>query len=239
MKYKSNFLTNQNQLSQIKEWLNEEDENTGEGFLCNWNAIFRAFNEKRLITLIENDLAIGFIVFEKHELVIEIVIAEIKPSHRKKGLGRLLIENVFEKFKKEGILVAELSCSPASTERIWKKLGFLKFPESSKWNGETLMFKPLIENFNPIISENSKDDNNIYSNCNIILKDSFGEIANWEIMFKENSRELIKPIIYPAFYKWKIIWKENGKIIFEDEIDRMSNKISFKNFIIITELQIE
>jgi predicted GNAT family acetyltransferase len=233
MNYKLNFSPNQNHQSQIREWLIEENENSGEGFLCNWSVISKAFNENRVITFTEKDFPIGFLVYRKSELILNIVIAEIKPSHRRKGIGKLLINETFEKFKNKGILVSELSCSPASSERIWLKLGFINFPESNRWNGEILMYKPLIENLEPDISRKLKTKNSI-----MILTEYSEFVAKWELKFKNNSRKLLKPIIFPVHYRWKLNWIENEVTIFNNEIDRMINKVRDENFIIITELKI-
>lgn len=177
MNFKTTFLPSQEHLAHIKEWLIKVNENTGGGFLCNWDVIVKAFNEKRLIALTENDFAIGFLIYQKSELILNIVIAEIRPSHRRTGLGKLLLNESFEKFRNQGIMVSELFCSPASSEIIWLKLGFTNFPDSTQWNGKILMFKPLVDNIKPAISSKSKTDKVMLWNCRINLADRIKPIA--------------------------------------------------------------
>ncbi|MFT6948722.1 MAG: hypothetical protein ACJARP_003156 [Vicingaceae bacterium] len=112
-------------LSEIKSWLKEERESTGEGFFCNWGVIERAFqNELVLIGLME-DKPIGFIVyyFSVPKLIYHII--EIKPSHRKKRFGKLLFLESIVHFKKKGVKKVEVDSINEESYQFCHNLGFI------------------------------------------------------------------------------------------------------------------
>lgn len=112
-------------LSEIKLWLKEERESTGGGFFCNWGVIERAFqNELVLMGLVEGK-PIGFIVyyFSAPKLVFDII--EIKPSHRKKGFGKLLFLESLSYFKKQGAKKVEVDSINEESHQFCKRLGFI------------------------------------------------------------------------------------------------------------------
>ena len=103
MNFKINFNPTKKHLSQIEIWLIDEKNKTGNGFYNNWNIISEAFSRNELVVLIEKDIdiAVGFLVFEINEVIIEIVIMELNSKYRNKGLARRLVEDIFSKFKKK------------------------------------------------------------------------------------------------------------------------------------------
>src|SRR5690606_33574706 len=55
----------------------------------------------------------------------------------------------------------------------------------------------------------------------------------WNITFKENSRELIKPIIHPAHYDWQLSWKTETETKFVAKVKGYnSDRIEFGSFIV-------
>ncbi len=155
---KFNLHPNEKHLAYIEKWLIEEWSETKQGFYSNWNMISNAYTEKRLSIITENDNAIGFMVYRIYDLTSVIDIAEIKPSERKKGFAKKMIDGTFEFFKSKGILVIQLFCSPENSEPFWKKVGFLNFPEFPH-NSQIKMYKPLIQTLKLInLSEFENDD---------------------------------------------------------------------------------
>ncbi len=197
-------------LAEIKEWLLDEDNNTGEGFFCDWRIIENSFHKNKLIVLTENNLSIGFLNFEISDRVVDIVIAEIKPEKRGLGNGKILIEKSIQWFKQKGVFVLELYCSPISSEIIWKKLGFKNFPNGIIKSSSIYLYQ-IIVNTAKLYSDND--------NIEVIemwgFEDYRDEVeANWkwEVIRKNKSNELLNPIIYPCAGEWSVSHRKGSKI---------------------------
>lgn len=138
-------------LSQILIWLHDEYLKNLNGFYGNYDVISDAFENKNLICILENNEAIGFLVYKKIEKTAHISIANIKYEHKKNGLGKKLLTYFESKLVKKGIKVIDLKCSPPSSKRIWKKLGFKELKEVenhrffSSSNSSPYLYKILIE----------------------------------------------------------------------------------------------
>lgn len=219
-------------LSNIEDWLIEEWNNSKNGFYSNWTMITNAFADNRLSIISEKNFAIGFVVYRINNLIATIDIAEVKPSHRNKGIGEEMISKKLENFKSLGILVTQLFCSPEKSESFWKKANFYNFPKirnlSKDW-----MYKSLVPTINNSKKINSDETIELWNE----EPHEAGKLNPkwiWNLNFKSNSRELIKPIIFPVFHDWQICWKKGGKIV---EIDKVkyyrNNGILFGNFIVI------
>jgi hypothetical protein len=69
---------------EIKSWLIEEYDKTGEGFYCNWRVIQSSFNDKELVTINFNKRPIGFACWSIAKKIAVIEILEIEPQFRGK-----------------------------------------------------------------------------------------------------------------------------------------------------------
>jgi len=235
MNYETNFKPTEKHLSQIEKWLIDELNKTGIGFYNNWNIIAKAFDKNELVVLTENDSAIGFLVYNIYEIITKIDIAELNPDYRNKGLGRKLVEDTLSEFKKNGMMVCELFCSPENSEPIWKNLGFQNFPDFP-YNSKIRMFKALVPSLK-ISESNEKNERIELWNMEPHLAERNNPEWTWNITFKENSRELIEPIIYPAHYDWQLSWKTETETKFENKVKRYnSDRIEFGSFIVIKTL---
>ena len=235
MNYETNFNPTEKHLSQLEKWLIDELNKTGIGFYKNWNIITKSFDKNELVVLTENDFAIGFLVYNIYEVIIEIDIAELNPNYRNKGLGRKLIEDTLSEFKKNGVMVCELFCSPENSEPIWKSLGFENFPDFPH-DSKIRMFKPLVPSLT-ISEPNEMNERIELWNMEPYLAEKNIPEWTWNITFKENSRELIKPIIHPANYDWQLSWKKGTETKFKNKVKRYnSDRIEFGNFIVIKAL---
>jgi len=237
MEYSVTFKPNKKHQEEINEWLLDEDLKTSQGFYCNWILIEEAFLQQQVAVITENDLAIGFLYFISGDRVVTIDIAEIKPKNREKGIGRLLFNCCLERFRKEGKMIVELFCKPKSSEKIWKKLGFLNSPHNYLKDNKIRMHYPLIEtNSNGLSSE---DEIIELWDFDPTYRTTENPKWVWKIERKSNSNELIKPIIHPSHYDWQICWRNQDHIFELTQVKRFKGaKIEFGNFIIITELPI-
>ncbi len=215
---KTNFNPSEEHLNNIKKWLIEEWNKTNSGFYCNWNIIKHGFARNNVIVITKNDFVIGFIVYRAYDFQAIIDITEIKPTERKKGIARRLINDTLDYFKQKGLLVCHLHCSPENSESFWKRIGFENFPDLPH-NSTINMFKPLIETLKP--TEKAESDTNI-SLWNCEPYQANGEKAkwNWDLSFVEDNETLTKPIIFPVSSDWQVELTKNGQKVISEKVKR-------------------
>lgn len=233
------FKPTNDQLAEIKKWLIEEEKRTGDGFYCNWEIIESSFAKKNLATISQDEKTIGFITWynnSNHTSRIDII--EIKPTHRSKGLGKILISKLLEKLRSKIIYAVKLECAPSYSEPIWRHLGFIDFPEHRfLWNRQNKeLYKILIPHL-----ETQKLINAV--ECIELWNDeSFGNQSlnskwKWQLVFKEGTRELVRPIIHPCHDDWRIKWTLNGATIRDDKVKYFDKQVkNFGDFLIINRM---
>lgn len=225
------------QLNQIEKWLIEEKNSTGDGFYCNWSIITSAYEEKELAIILEGKQTIGFIAWDASKFTAMIVIVEIKPTHRNRGLGKYLISKLIEQLISENVCVVKLEYSSRKSELFFRNLGFVNFPE-----GHNSRYCELYKIVVPHLEVHQDNDNDI---------DEFVELWNddfcdaqklkatwkWQLSFKDGTRELEKPIIHPCHYDWRMRWT-NGSTTIEDKKVKYfgQGEIYFGGFLIIKEM---
>jgi len=233
------FEPTRSQLSEIKNWLQRAYEEEGDGFYCNWRIIAESMKQKELVTVSIGKTTVGFLVYSLNELTATIDILEIQKKYRKRRLGRKLVQAVFEYFKVKGVCVLDLQCAPASSEKFWKKLGFIDIPESHevKANGNKELYKTIVADLRPTSSAR-----NISAEI-IELWDSEPRIAvnseanwSWQVKFNRGTRELSKPIVQPAYRDWRLKWSIDGKVLKDDKVKYFGQDIDFGKFMIIRSL---
>lgn len=234
---KLNLNPTQKHLADIENWLIEEWNKTNSGFYCNWNIIANAITENNLSVILENDYVIGFVVYRIHEFYAVIDIAEIKPSERKKGVAKKLINGTLEHFKQKGALVAKLYCSPENSEPFWKKIGFENFPELPH-DTNINMFKPLVETLQP--TEKTKSNSIIRLwNCEPYQTDYVNAKWTWELTFTTDNETLDKPIIFPTSNDWQVELIRNGEKVMSDKVKRFHVDLAhYGSFMIIQKLSL-
>lgn len=230
------------QLGEIEKWLIDEENKTGGGFYCNWKIIKSSFDDNELVTISFNDKTIGFVTWRiTTDRTARIEIAEVKPSYRKKGIGKNLIDQLIKFLKDKGIFVIDLQCAPADSELIWKHLGFVEFPdppESYKFNpgGNKKLYKILVDHLNQSSARQSDETIELWNDEPYKTNETTPPTYIWNLEFTNNTRKLSKPIIQPASYEWRIRWFKSGKTIKDEKVKRFTTEIDFNSFIIINEL---
>ncbi len=192
-------------LNEIRKWLQKEDRLSNEGFFCQMDIIENSFQKNKLIVITKDDVAIGFLTFYYSDYIVNIEIAEVKPSERKKGIGKLLLQGSFNRFIEDGVFVAQLFCAPASSEKIWKRMGFNNFPNGIIREPRIYLYKILVETTELYKQENVAElielwDSEDYGN-------EIPPMWRWEIVRQEKSNKLVKPIIHPCSDKWSVAHK--------------------------------
>ncbi len=212
-------------LSQIKTWLEDEKEESGHSFICNWGVIESSFGRNELfVATNQDDFAIAFLAWDEHtESLINLNIAVVHPAYRENGVAKFLIYKSFELFRDNGCLVAELECQPPTSEPVWRKLNFQDFPQQVQseeswrsWRKSTYLYRPLItaakvnkrQETNNLIELWDKDP---------YLAKHLPSTWSWYISFNEDY-ELTEPIIFPCDPNWRLRWTQNGETLLDKKV---------------------
>lgn len=240
--YQVSFSPTDKRVDEIEKWLIAEEKKNGGGFYYNWNNIKSSFDKKELVTISLNNKTIGFVTWRiSEENIAGIEIIEVKPTHRKKGVGKKLINELLNFLKTKNIYVVDLQCSPATSELFWKSLGFVEYPEALKdylfsQGKNKKLFMILIEHLQTSHVEVYDETIELWNEEEYRTSKDTPPKYIWNIEYKQGTRQLIKPIIHPGHYKWRLRWKAKGKTIIDHQVQRFGTKIDFHNFVIINEL---
>jgi len=235
------FHPTNEEIAQINQWLFKEDNLTGEGFYCNWNIINRHYSEGRMATISINKKNVGFVIWTEFESVARIEIIEVKPSYRKRGLGKRLVDELIIRLRENGTCVLDLQCSPATSEPIWRRLGFIDIPgtEENTNNGERFgkeLYQILIPHSESTTLVDDEDDVIQLWNKEDYQTELITPNWTWKIEFKKDEQELTKPIIHPCKSDWKIQRKYKNEIV-KNKVKYFSKEeIQFRDFLIIKKL---
>lgn len=183
------------------------------------STILQAFKNKELIVAKYDNKIVSYYAYRKKSITIFISLVETKTNFRKKGIAKKILEKLLENYKNTNFKAFYLYCSPKESQFYWKKVGFEYFPEN-KLESKIYMHK-IFGEVMPLINDNEKRPKNYieFWNKDLPRKD---ENPKWfsELIFKENTNELIKPILFFGKDKWYInIVKDN-----------LSNKLRFKDY---------
>ncbi len=89
--YQVTFSPTYKQVGEVEKWLITERQKTGDGFYCNWNIIKSSFENNELATISLNNKTIGFATWRlTSDKTARIEIAEVEPTNRNKGIGKIL-----------------------------------------------------------------------------------------------------------------------------------------------------
>lgn len=229
------FEVTDSHLCEINKWLRDEDEKDQVGFFCNWNTIISLYEKNQLVVFLVENKVVGFLAYGIGDFVAEIYLAEIKYSERGKGYGKQMVEECLVFFKYKGILAVKLYCEPASSQPIWRSMGFEespKFPyDDRKW-----MYRILVNSMNMSnevgIRESIKLWNKEPHECN---EDNVSWC--WCVEYKNDTDILVRPIIFPVSYEWNISWNIGDFVDTGTKVKRFRGcEQSYEGFLIIQEL---
>jgi hypothetical protein len=127
-----------------------------------------------------------------------------------------------------------LFCAPIESEKFWKKMDFIKFPDRGYSESELTYYKPLIE-----IQQTTKNNSdNKIELWNVEPYQIKNHEPKWTWEINSNLDKLLLPIIQPCNCNWNLRLTKNGKQIKEDKVKYFSdkNRIEYSPFLLITEL---
>lgn len=235
------FNPTKKQLLEIRQWLQTEDAQSGEGFFCNWNSIKYSFDSKQMVIIETSGKVIGFMTWHFKQGSSTIQLAEIHPNFRKLGFCKLMLDQLSEKLVKLDVFALELHCQPEKSEQAWKKLGFKRFPKTSPFTmyhtkGNIHLYKILAPCLSPTKTPNSQEAVALFDD-EPYLTQSKKAIWRWNLCFNKNSRILKKPIIFPAKRDQRIQWSNGNEVVKDHKIKHfLKEDIDFGNFLIIKKL---
>ncbi len=232
------FRPNQKQLDIIESWLIEEYNKTNQGFYCNWNVILNAFESKEMSVLSLDKIPIGFAIwYFPSNYTARIDIIQIKSTFQKQGFGKFFIEQLFKFFLSHDILVVHLECAPDSSERYWRNIKFIDFPDNDRWQyGNKKLYRILVPHLKQIKSKKKTEQIELWDD-EPYRTDNASPTWIWELKYIKNTTKLIQPIICPCLSDWKIRWEQNESVIIEDKVKRfVKGDICMGNFLIIKKM---
>ena len=113
-------------LVEVLGWLKVEEDTTGNGFYCNLSVISKCFSDGRARCLVEHGKVIAFGLYRLECDYSEIVIMEVHPKHRSRGLGVHLSKHLLALLQSLGAKSVHVQCSPVTSEPFWRKQGFIE-----------------------------------------------------------------------------------------------------------------
>jgi ribosomal protein S18 acetylase RimI-like enzyme len=230
---KIDFTPTEQHLKEIENWLIDEDLISDEGFYCNWDTIVYHFQKNQLLVLLDKDRAIGFLAYHFNYVSSYIDIIEIKPSHRRLGMGGVLVNNALDLFKNKGYKYAELKCSPESSKTYWKRIGFKEY---STLDNSLIMYKILVNTLNDT-KELTSNRLELYDMRKYEMDDYTPKYV-WNLDFKEGTNKLISPIVIPCKEYWVLRWVKDGEEIEKDDVKYFLNRsLEYGNCLVIEELK--
>lgn len=241
--YEITFKPKKFQLAEIKKWLIEEDIKAKSGFYCNWRNIKASFGENKIVIISQNGSSVGFATWRitsSANKVARVDYMEIKPSLRKKGIGKILINHLTNFLENENILVVDVLCAPAESEHFWKRMGFLEFPSQlieSEFKScpHKKLYKILPDHLNPSFNPQSEETMELWQDEPYKTKNTPPEYV-WALDFKGNTRKLSKPLIHPASPEWRIQWKIKNISKYDRNAKNFKTNLDFESFLILEEL---
>lgn len=223
-------------VTEIKQWLKEEDELYNEGFYCQWEFIENSSHNERLIAITEDNKPIGFLTFLISGTVAEINVCEIKPDKRRRGVCKELIRQSSKYFIQKGVQVIQLYCSPVQSEIAWKRIGFVNFPVGVIKEPRIYLYKIIVKTLDASSEIESEEIIELW-NQDDYKADGIPSKWKWKILRSESSRRLIHPIIHPAFDEWPVCYKKGSKVMEKKILKNFfSGKYIDGNFLIIQEM---
>lgn len=240
MQHELIFTPTNEHLAALHAWLKAEDSEKGEGFFCNWRVIESCFQENGLHCIAIDGEVLGFLAWQKFEDQVSLHICEVHPEYRGRGLGRQLMEESLARFEDEGSFVAELECVPASSEPIWRKMGFVDFPHALKDphrnSGGTELYRPLRDIARPNEKDGAVEALELWD-CEPWGADDRLPAWTWEIIRQPGTNRLIKPIIFPCKRDWMLRWRKGDVTICEEKVKYFKPESLLDDYLVYTHLR--
>lgn len=229
-KLKVCFNPNREAVDEILDWLREEKILTKTGFYYSKAAIEIDFDRNQLITISYNDETIGFLTWFDELWITLFNLVEIKLEWRRKGVLKVLVDAAIEYLINLNSRVIRLRCEPRSTKVIWQKLGFVPFSmhkrhtKQEREANEYLLYKILVPTLKPVQHATTDEVLELWNQESNYIKEE-SPAWRWNLTFKEETRELINPIIHYAYCDWRLRWRYGDKVLRDCRVKNFDNQL--------------
>lgn len=115
---------NTKHFAEVLAWLRIEKEQLGTGFYCNRNVIEKSFASGNGLCVIADGKIVGFAAFQMFTDAGDILIIEVKPSARGRGLGSRLLLATVEALRELGAKYIHVECSSSEGEALCRRHKF-------------------------------------------------------------------------------------------------------------------
>lgn len=113
-------------LPKIRAWLETDDRQGVENFLCNWEIIEDAHRDRSLLVYVDDKTG-DPVAFQVGQLIGPGIL-EVRNDFRRRGIGQKLVEHCVKLAGKRDCCCLYIQCNPASSIPFWKKMGFTLMP---------------------------------------------------------------------------------------------------------------
>lgn len=118
----------------IGGWLHEaQREGEYETLVANWHITQEVYERQGVLVFIEEHSNLPIAYFWG-SLNTTSSILDVKPSHRKLGIGKIFVDYLVERAKEKNEPLLLIECAPESSEHFWQKMGF-----TTKYYGRKLL----------------------------------------------------------------------------------------------------
>lgn len=89
----------------------------------------RVLRQRNCIGLVaeENDSVVGYVIYELHKNRLHVLNFAVHPDHRKKGVGRAMVDNLKGKLShdRRNRILLEVRETNLDAQLFWKRMGFM------------------------------------------------------------------------------------------------------------------
>lgn len=224
------FMPASQNLLEIEAWMIME-----KGQVFNWSSIEKAFKDNCLVIATIKNETVGFFALAKRYPAVTIDLAEVHPRFRENKIAARILAAVIEDLKKQGFYALDLMCAPASSESIWRKMGFTDMPKQTDPAESKKLCLAFGKHLQPTTILSKHETLEIWNDEPHMTKEKT-TIWLYNLSFKKGTRELEEPILLYADYDWRARWKMGEKVIKDCMLKRLYGNMAFGNCLFIDKL---
>lgn len=222
------------QFSELMNWLKFENEKFNDGFYCNRRSIEESFIVDLIFCILVDSNIVGFLCWTPHDKSINIDYLQIMREDRGFGYGQFLVNKSIDYFIEKGFEYVKLECSPAKSKLFWRKMGFKPY---------SLDIGECNQHMYRIIGEALESGFKIGTHYFELWNGEPHETREkkpdsiWTLTFKDETNELMHPIIHPCRCDWRIRYRIGNEILKDSKANRFGLDIQLPlDFIYISHL---
>lgn len=136
----------------IKSWLQQEEDEFGHSFICNWNIIERSRERGEMLAFIKDLRPVAFLVDGRAGPD----IISVHPEHRRQGLATAIMNVATDRARERGNSLIEVDCVTPESARLFRKLGYFgpELESEGAGYGSTKAWKRLARNLPLPVGDN-------------------------------------------------------------------------------------